>query len=137
MFIIGNQTVIMYKKYSLFILCIAFLAACGQNTPTAVVTEQSIPTIALPTREPSETPAPLDESEIIPLSIVSPLEQAAVYQLPDTYLAERLAAPAVADVSTIAQSQTGKVYLQRGGKFGGITVLDVGSGDVTDILSTA
>ena len=105
MFIIGNQTVIMYKKYLLFILCISFLAACGQNTPTALVTEQSIPTIALPTREPSETPAPVDESEIIPLSAVSPLELAVDYQLPGTYLAERLAAPAVADGRVDADEQ--------------------------------
>ncbi len=127
----------MHKKIILFIIWLTILAACGRNTPTTPVTEQPFPTIELPTREPTETPEP----EILPaddsLSSISPLELAAVYQLPVPYLAVRLAAPAAADVNAIAQSQTGKIYLQRGGRYGGISLLDPGSGEVTDILSTS
>ncbi|MGB8251609.1 MAG: hypothetical protein WCF08_00205 [Anaerolineaceae bacterium] len=126
----------MVKKMFLFILCMTLLVACGQTTPTPLVTEQPIPIIALPTREPSETPEPADEPDIETRSAISPPELAAAYMLPATYLAERLVAPAAADVRAIAQSQNGKVYLQRGGNFGGISLLDVGSGDVTEILPT-
>ena len=43
----------------------------------------------------------------------------------------------MADVSAIARSQTGRIYLQRGGLLPGLSLLDAGSGEVTDILSTA
>jgi len=126
----------MLKQIIIVIVCFILLTTCSRVTPTAVISNQPFPTIAFPTREPIDTPEPVDESDVKTQSAISPLELAAAYTLPATYLAERLAAPVAADVSAIAQSQTGKVYLQRGGMFGGISLLDVGSGDVSHILPT-
>ncbi len=126
----------MLKQIILVIVSFILLTACGRVSPTTVVSDQPFPTIELPTREPTDTPEPVEESGVEMSPAISPLELAGVYALPAGYLAERLIAPAVADVSAIAQSQTGRVYLQRGGRYGGISLLDVGSRDVTDILST-
>lgn len=127
----------MYKRIPLVIACFILLVACGQVTPTPVASDQPVPIIQIPTPEPTENLLQVDETRSVLPPSIGPLELAKHFQLTAAYLAERLAAPPVADVSTIAQSQNGRIYLQRGGLFGGISVLDEGSNEVIDILTTS
>ena len=119
------------------ILILSLVTACGPAQPTPTATLQFIPTIELPTREPTETPEPLDGPLVEPAnSRIDPLELAASFGLPSGYLAELLVRPLMADVSAIARSQTGRIYLQRGGRLPGLSLMDAGSGEVTEILTT-
>jgi hypothetical protein len=118
------------------ILILSIITACSPAQPTPAATFPPIPTIELPTREPTETPEPLETWDSPLIASIDPLELAASFGLPSGYLAELLAQPRVADVSAIARSQTGRIYLQRGGFLPGLSLLDAGSGDVLDILST-
>jgi hypothetical protein len=127
----------MIKHILPLILFISLTSACGSAQPTPVATMQPVPTIELPTREPSETPESLDLPEASSIEPIDPLDLAASFGLPANYLAELLIRPLVADVAVIARSQTGRIYLQRGGLLPGLSLLDAGSGEVMDILSTA
>ena len=123
------------KLFSIILLS-TFLVGCGRVTPTPLLTQQPIPTIELPTREPTETPQPLEEPESEPLVSIDPAVLAGTFSLPAGYLAELLAMPLVADVTAIARSQTGRIYLQHAGLLPGLSILDAGSGEVTRILTT-
>ena len=112
------------------------LSGCVGVTPTPFLTEQPNPTIELPTREPTESPQPLEEPVSTPVSSIDPRELATAFSLPAGYLAELLSSPLVADVTAIARSQTGRIYLQRAGLLPGLSILDAGSGEVSHILST-
>jgi WD40 repeat protein len=127
----------MRKSILPLILLVTLLAACNPATHTPVSTMQVIPTIALPTREPTETPQPLEVLDESPAKAIDSRELAAAFTLPSGYLAELLVLPSVANVTAIARSQTGRIYLQRGGPLPGLSLMDAGSGDITDILSTA
>jgi hypothetical protein len=127
----------MRKSILPLILLVTLLAACNPATSTPGTTMQIIPTIALPTREPTETPQPLEVLDESPARAIDSRELAAAFSLPSGYLAELLVLPSVANVTAIARSQTGRIYLQRGGPLPGLSLMDAGSGDVTDILSTA
>lgn len=56
------------------------------------------------------------------------------FQLPEGYVAERLFTPPAPDLTSIACSQSGVVYLAHGGLSAGISVLDPSSGVVERIL---
>ena len=56
------------------------------------------------------------------------------FKLPAGYIAERLFAPPAPDLTGIAHSQSGVVYLQHGGLSAGISILDPSSGTVARIL---
>jgi DNA-binding beta-propeller fold protein YncE len=126
----------MLKKITFILLLGLLMVSCVQTSITPDVTQPSVPTIALPTREPTETPEPLEQYLPDVASPIEPAEMAGYFTLPQGYLAQRLAAPAAADLVAIARSQTNKVYLQQGGLSAGISLLDPGSGEVTGVLST-
>jgi hypothetical protein len=119
------------------LLFVILFCGCQPVEPTAMPVVQTIPSIELPTREPTETPQPLDLPDESPAADIDPRELAAAFDLPSGYLAELLVMPPVANVTAIARSQTGRIYLQRGGPLPGLSLMDAGSGDVTEILSTA
>jgi hypothetical protein len=127
----------MRIKLFTIILLSTLLAGCGGVTPTPLLTQQPLQTIELPTREPTDTPQPLEEPESEPVASIDPVVLARTFTLPAGYLAELLAQPLVADVTAIARSQTGRIYLQHAGLLPGLSILDAGSGAVTRILSTA
>ena len=56
------------------------------------------------------------------------------FQLPAGYVAERLFTPPAPDLTGIARSQSGVVYLEHGGLSSGISILDPSSGAVVRIL---
>jgi len=127
----------MQKRLFPIILLITLLAGCGTATPTPVFTDRPVPTIELPTREPTETPQPLEGLVPEPLASIDPGVLTGTFSLPAGYLAELLASPQAADVTAIARSQTGRIYLQQAGLLPGLSIMDAGSGEVTRILSTA
>ncbi|MBN2676860.1 MAG: hypothetical protein JXR32_02215, partial [Anaerolineaceae bacterium] len=122
---------------NIFIVIISsLLVSCGQATPTMMMTRQPVTTIALPTPDATETMEPMDNEIFIPSSPVTPAEMAAVFSLPEGYLGVLLTRPAAAEVTAIARSQTGRIYLQQQGMSAAVSLLDPGSGEITAILST-
>jgi len=75
--------------------------------------------------------------EIDPLRLTSSEPRYALarrFQLPQDYIAERLFAPPAPDLTGIAASADGTLFLQHGGLSAGISILDLTSGKVTRIL---
>lgn len=76
-------------------------------------------------------------NEIDPPRLVSDEPQyvlARRFQLPEGFMAERLFAPSAPNLTGIARSASGIIYLQHGGLSAGISTLDMVSGEVTRIL---
>lgn len=64
-------------------------------------------------------------------------ELARRFELPEGYIAELLYAPPAPELTGIARSQNGLIFLQHGGLSSGISTLDPASGEVTRILDLA
>ena len=89
---------------------------------------------AVDTWSPNETPF-IDESDPAMLTSDDPkYTLARRFKLPEGYVAETLYAPPAPEVSGIARSESGLLYLQQAGIEPGISLLNEETGEVTRIL---
>lgn len=91
------------------------------------------PIPSAPAPKPSSPPSSPPAVTQVPAN-VDKYALAQLFKLPAGYVVERLFAPPAPDLTGIARSQSGVIYLEHGGLSSGISILDPSSGAVARIL---